>query len=179
MRRHRWLPIVVSFCAAVLASCGERPAEVRTYPLGQKVNLGHLIYVAIETQWYPAFGGGPGARAPQEQFLLVRLSVSNSGGSDASVPGLSVEDSAGHRFAELTNGDQVPDWIGALRTLAPADTLAGNAAFDVATGHYMLRISDEDGKNEALIDLPLNFQRNPLEVPGVDLLKNEPAPPKK
>lgn len=179
MRHHRWLLIVVPFCAAVLASCGEGPGEVRTYALGQKATLGHLTYVAIETQWYPAFGAGPGARAPQNQFLLVRLSVSNGGGSDASVQNLSVEDSSGHRFSELSNGDQVPDWIGVLRTLAPADTLAGNAVFDVPTGHYTLHIFDEDGKHEALIDLPLNFQKEPLEAPGVDLLKTEPAAPKK
>jgi len=179
MRRHRGLLISIPLCAAVLASCGERPAEVRTYQLGQRAAVGHLTYVAMETQWYAAFGEGPGARAPQNHFLLVRLSVTNGGGSEASVPSLSVDDGSGHRFEELNNGDQVPDWIGMLRTLAPADTLRGNIVFDVPTGNYTLHISNEDEKQEALVDLPLNLQREPLEVPGVDLLKPEPATPKK
>jgi len=179
MRPRRPLLLLVPLVALLLASCRERAPEVRSYPLGAKVVLGHLTYVAIETQWYPAFGQGPGARTPQNQFLVVRLSVTNGGSTEASVPALSVEDSSGNRFAELGNGDQVPDWLGLLRTLAPADTLSGNAAFDVATGHYSLHIFDEDEKNEARIELPLNFRKEPLEAPGVDLLKTEPAPPKK
>jgi len=79
MHRRPGLLIGAVILAGVLVSCSERPPEVRTYVLGQKAQLGHLTYVAVETQWYPAFGGGPGARAPQNQFLLVRLSVTNGG----------------------------------------------------------------------------------------------------
>jgi hypothetical protein len=167
--------ILIPLCAACLVSCVERPWEVRTYGLGQKVQLGNLTYLGIETQWSSAFGEGPGARAPQNQFLLVRLSVSNGGNADASVPNFSLEDSTGHRFAELSDGNGVPDWIGMLRTVAPNDTLVGNAAFDVATGPYKLHILDEDGKHEARIDLPLNFQNQSGDPAGLDLLKPGPA----
>jgi hypothetical protein len=178
MHRHGWLLLLVPLCAACLVSCVERAWEVRTYPLGQKVQLGSLMYLGIETQWLPAFGEGPAARAAENQFLLVRLSVTNGGNAEASVPNFSVEDSTGRRFPELRDGEGVQDWIGTLRTLAPADTLVGNAAFDVATGHYTLHILDENGQHEARIDLPLNFQNGPAEDPGLDL-RIGPNPNKK
>jgi hypothetical protein len=178
MRFQRFLLLLVPLCAVWLASCGERAWEVHTYSLGQKVQLGNLTYLGIETRWLPAFGDGPAARAAQNQFLLVRLSVTNGGNSDAAVPNFIVEDSTGHRFPELTDGSGVQDWVGALRTLAPADTLVGNAAFDVPTGHYTMHILDEDNRHEALIDLPLDFQAAPVEAPGLDL-RTEPAPAKK
>jgi len=178
MPRRRWLPVLIPLCAAVLASCVDPVWEVRTYPLGEKVTIGHLTYVGVETQWYPEFGEGPGARVPRNQFLLVRLSVSNGGSAQAAVPNLSVEDSDGHRFPELTNGDGVPDWIGAVRTLAPADSLAGNAVFDVPAGHYRLHILDEEGQHEARIDLPFNFSTAPEEDPDQELPKTSPAPAK-
>ena len=178
MRLHGWLLILVPLCAACLASCVDHTWEVRTYTLGQKVKLGDLTYLGLETQRFPAFGEGPAARAAQNQFLLVRLSVSNGGNSDAAVPNFNVEDSTGRHFPELTDGAGVPDWIGALRTLAPADTLVGNAVFDVPTGHYTLHILDEDSQHEARLDLPLNFQNGSVEGPGVDL-RTGPAPVKK
>lgn len=176
MPRQLWLPIVVPLCAAVLASCVAPAWEVRTYPLGERVTIGHLTYVGVETQWYEEFGEGPGARVPRNQFLLVRLSVSNGGDAQAAVPNLSVEDSGGRRFPELSDGDGVPDWIGAVRTLAPTDTLGGNAVFDVPTGHYTLHILDENGRHEARIDLPLHLAPGPEEDPDLDLMKTPPAP---
>jgi hypothetical protein len=178
MRLHRWLLILVPLCAAWLAACVERASEVRTYTLGQKATLGNLTYLGLETQWLPAFGEGPAARAAQNRFLLVRLSVSNGGNSEAAVPNFSVEDNTGRRFPELSDGAGVPDWIGALRTLAPADTLVGNAVFDVPTGHYTLHILDEDSQHEARLDLPLNFRNGAAEAPDLDL-RNGPAPAKK
>jgi hypothetical protein len=171
--------LLVPLCAAWLSSCVEHPWEVRTYPLGQKVTLGHLTYIAIDTEWYPTLGDGPGARAPLNQFLLVRMSVTNGGSTEAAAPNLSVEDSAGRRYPELNDGDRVTDWIGALRVLPPADTLSGNAVFDVPTGHYTLHILDENGQHEARIDLPLNFSTPPAEAPNLDLLKPAPEAPAK
>jgi hypothetical protein len=175
MRRNPWLWLVIPLCAAWLASCGERAWEVRTYPLGQKVQLGSLTYLGIETEWYPQFGEGPTARTPQNQFLLVRLSVTNSGDADAAVPNFSLEDSAGRRYPEVSDGTGVQDWIGALRMLSPADTLVGNAVFDVPSGHYTLHVLDQDNKHEARLDLPFSFQETPVEAPGVDLRNTPPA----
>jgi len=179
MRRNTWLLPVIPLCAAWLVSCGGRPWEVRTYPLGQKVQLGSLTYLGIETEWYPQFGEGPMARAPQNQFLLVRLSVTNSGDAEAPVPNFLLEDTVGHRYPELSDGTGVQDWIGALRTLAPADTLVGNALFDVPGGHYTLHIFDPDDRHEARLDLPFTFQQAPVEAPGVDLSGAPPEAKKK
>jgi len=175
MRHRFWRLLLVGLCAACLTSCVERDWEVRTYPLGEKVTLGHLTYVAIQTQWYPALGDGPAARTPRNQFLLVRMSVSNGGSAEAAVPNLSVEDSAGNRFRELNDGEGVPNWIGALRLLASADSLGGDALFDVPTGHYWLNILDEDGQHEARIDLPLNLQDSRSDSGVPDLLQRAPG----
>jgi hypothetical protein len=146
--------------------------------MGQKVTLGGLTYLGIDTQWFPSFGEGPGSRAAQNQFLLVRLSITNGGHADAALPSLSIEDTAGRRFPEQSDGEGVEEWIGMLRTLAPADTIAGNVLFDVPTGHYTLHIFDEDGQREARIDLPLNFQNGSTEGPAPDL-RNAPPPARK
>jgi len=175
MRHHPLLKIAVPLCAALLVSCGQPAWEVHTYPMGAKVTIGRLTYNAIETQWYPAFGTGPAARAAENQFLLVRLSVANGGPEDVAVPNFTLDDGKGRQFAELSDGNQVPDWIGALRTLAPTDSMSGNAVFDVPAGHYTLHILDENGQHEACIDLPMNFQKELLEAPDVNLLKGAPA----
>ncbi len=176
MTHRRWLSLLVPLCAACLASCADHGWEVRTYPLGQRVTIGHLTYAAIETQWYAALGEGPAARAAQNQFLLVRLSVTNGSNAETVAPNLSVEDSTGRRFPELGDGEGVTDWIGGLHVLAPASTLSGNAVFDVPAGHYTLHIFDEESEHEARIDLPLNFQDSPAEDSGQDLLKPTPPP---
>ncbi|MGA2040361.1 MAG: DUF4352 domain-containing protein [Bryobacteraceae bacterium] len=178
MRLHSWLFLLVGLCALCLTSCAEHAWEVRTYSMGQKVTLGGLTYLGIDTQWFPSFGEGPGSRAAQNQFLLVRLSITNGGHADAALPSLSIEDTAGRRFPEQSDGEGVEEWIGMLRTLAPADTIAGNVLFDVPTGHYTLHIFDEDGQREARIDLPLNFQNGSTEGPAPDL-RNAPPPARK
>ena len=179
MRRNACLLPLIALCAAGLVSCGGRAWEVHTYPLGERVQLGSLTYLGIETQWYPQFGDGPMARAPRNEFLLVRLSITNSGNAEAAVPNFSLEDSAGHRYAELSDGSGAQDWIGALRMLAPADTLVGNALFDVPGGHYTLHIFDQDDRHEARLDLPFSFQQAPVEAPGVDLSGAPPEAKKK
>jgi hypothetical protein len=177
MRHRGWLLPLVTLCAVCLAGCVERSWEVRTYPMGEKVTLGHLTYIAFETQWRPALGDGPAARAAQNEFLLVRLSVTNGGTAEAAVPSLSVEDGTGHSFPESNDGEGVTDWIGALRVLAPADTVGGEALFDVPSGHYTLHILDEDGQHDARIDLPLSFQTVPSEMPMPNLPKPAPVVP--
>ena len=57
----------------------------------------------------------------------------------------------------MSNGDQVPSWIGFLRHIKPAETLQGNAVFDVPPKHYRLRVSDENDQKSEQIDIPLSF----------------------
>lgn len=165
MRLRVLLVPVAGFAALLLTGCSQPSFPVRTYPMGDKVNLGHLVYTVYETQWLTQAGTAPAIRLPQNRFFLVRISAGNSGGGDLMVPNLTVEDDQGHSYPELQNGDGIPQYIGYLRSVAPAEAAAGNLVFDCPPGHYKLRVTDEDGERAALIDIPLSFTSETPEVP--------------
>ena len=159
MRHLRLIPILAAVTAALLLNACSRPSSfpVRTYALGEKVELGHIIYTVYETQWVPQLGQGTAARIPQHRFFLVRMTAVNSGGADLIVPSAAAEDDKGNSYPELPNGDGVPRWIGYLRQVRPAESAQGNLVFDAPPGHYKLRITDEDGERSAYVDLPMSF----------------------
>ncbi|MBZ5625099.1 MAG: DUF4352 domain-containing protein [Acidobacteriia bacterium] len=167
------------FFAAVIAAllgiaCGDKPAyPVRTYPMGDRVELGHIIYTAFETQWLTQIPQEPTPRVPQHRFFLVRLSAVNSSGGDLVVPNLTIQDDHGKSYQELSNGDGVPQWIGFLRQVKPADSLQGYIVFDAPPAHYKLRVTDEDDERVALIDIPLNFGAETPDVPIPGIPKQE------
>jgi len=152
------------FAATVAVSlfttaCGsdERKFPIRTYNMGERVQLGHIVYLVFETQWMTHIGEGPDARVPQHRFFLVRLSAVNSSNADITVPTFSIQDDAGNTYNEISDGTGVPQWITYLRTVKPAESSQGNVLFDAPPRRYKLKIQDEDGERAALIDIPLNF----------------------
>jgi len=164
----------LSICACLLtAGCSDSTAlPVRTYPLGERVELGHLIYTAFETQWMTQLGEGVNARVPQHRFFLVRLTITNSGASDLMTPMLTLVDDKGRTYSELKNGEGVPQWIGFIRQVRPAESAQGNAVFDVAPGHYKLQVADENEQRLGLIDIPLSFGAETPEIPPAAAEKN-------
>src|ERR1051326_4961984 len=148
-----------------LTSCTEKAAPPRTYGLGDKVTLGHLVYSAYETQWLTHIGEGAAQRVPQNRFFLVRMTIANSGNDTVTAPTLSVVDNSGGTVQELSDGEGVPQWIGFLRQLGKGATAQGNLAFDVPPRHYKLRVSDEEGQKTAFIDLPLEFNPETPDLP--------------
>jgi hypothetical protein len=151
--------------ALILSACGSRPSQVRTYSMGEKVEIGHLIYTVFETRWLPQIGEGTAARIPENRFFLVRVNATNSGSAQTTVPNFTIEDDAGNSFSELTNGTGVPQWIGFLREVRPAESAQGNVVFDAPPRHYKLRVSDESTERSALVDIPLSFGSETPEVP--------------
>ncbi len=129
-----------------------------------------MSYTVFERQWHTQFGTGPDARMPQNRFYLLRLSVLNSGGSEAILPALSLVDDAGNAIPEATDGDGVQDWIGNTREIAPAETAQGFLLFDVPPKHYKLKVQGDDEKQIAFVDIPLSFDSDVPESP-VDLDK--------
>jgi hypothetical protein len=95
----------------------------------------------------------------------------NSGGADLIVPNVTVEDDQGNSYSELQNGDGVPDWIGYLRQVKPAESVRGNLLFDAPPAHYRLRITDENEEKSAYVDIPLSF--------GVEAPPDMPVPDEK
>lgn len=126
--------------------------------MGDRVELGRLVYNVFDTQWLTHLGEMPGGRVPDKRFLLVRLSIVNSGGQVATVPTFELTDDRGATHTELSDGSSVPGWMGFLREIRPADSLQGNIIFDVDPAHYRLRVGDETGERLALVNLPLKFE---------------------
>ena len=152
-----YLLIILTVCL-VLNNCAEpRNNSAKIYDMGSRVEVGHLVYTVLETQWLPQLGAGDTARIPKKRFFLLRLSAVNSGSEEVYVPNVTLVDDQGQSTDELQDGDQVPQWVGFVRKAKPADSVSGNVAFDAEPKHYRLRVTDENGEKPQLIDIPLNF----------------------
>jgi hypothetical protein len=173
----------VALAFLLLAACGQRQANPsRVYRMGEHVQVGPLIYSVLDAQWKTEIGEGSQLRSPNNRFLLIQLSIHNSGGAETFAPPLKLEDAQGSTFAEATGGEGVPNWLGFLRKLAPAQTDQGRVLFDVPTGAYRLRVTDGSTdpaqEKSALIDIPLHLEPEP----SPQILKEIPdanAPPKR
>jgi hypothetical protein len=170
----RPLLLAAVIAALSLNACSDKPAfPVRSYPMGDRVTLGHIIYTVFETQWLTQIPQDPTPRIPQHRFFLVRLSAVNSSASDVVIPNLTIQDDHGKTYEELSNGEGVPQWIGFLRHAKPADSVQGYIVFDSPPAHYKLRVTDETDERAALIDIPLSFGAETPDVPIPGVPKQE------
>lgn len=165
MRQFRFLMLLL---AVFLASCGdeEKAFPVRTYNMGERITLGHIVYVVYETQWLTHLGDPPDSRVPQNRFFLIRLSAVNATSKDIVVPNFTLEDDKGNSFPEISDETSaVPQYIGYLRRVKPAESAQGHALFDAPPRHYKLKIRDEDSERAAYVDIPLSFTSESPDVP--------------
>ena len=165
--RNTHLPVLAAVAAVILCltSCGGGKSSAKVYEIGNRVEAGHLIYTVLETQWLPQLGTGDAARVPKNRFFLIRLSAVNSGSEELMVPNFILKDDQGNTLEELSNGDGVPQWVGYLRKVKPADSLTGNVVFDAQPKHYSMHVTDENGEQPAIIDIPLNFTSETPQIP--------------
>jgi hypothetical protein len=144
-----------------LSCSSQRPgADTRAYRMGEPVAVGALVYNISDTEWLDQLGSGPSARIPQNRFLLIRLTVTNGGASNSAIPEMTLVDPRGQTYHELTEGQEVDEWLGYLRTVSPAQTERGRVLFDVPTGAYRLRVTNDaepGSERAALIELPLQI----------------------
>ncbi len=157
---------LAAVCAAtLLAACSKPKPQVRTYQMGEKFTVGHMVYTVFESKLYTHLGQQPSARVPKDRFLLIRLNAVNGGGGDVLLPAMTLEDDNGNTYPALTNGEGVPSWIGSLRKISPADIAQGWVAFDAPAKHYRLRLTDENDDEAAYVDIPLTFEsETPVDV---------------
>ena len=155
-------------CSVLLSSCGSGAGspESRIYRMGERVAAGRLIYNVLETDWHVQLGEGPNPRIPNHRFLLIRLTVTNSGIEESNIPLLALVNARGETFNELSEGEGVPEWLGLLRRIKPAGTEQGRVIFDVPRGPYRLLVKDDTLETEpekvALIEIPHQFEgQNP------------------
>ncbi len=152
--------------AAVLAGCSSvSSSEPARYAMGDRVELGRLVYTVFETRWLPQIGEGPTARIPQNRFFLIRISVGSTGSGEILLPNLSIEDDQGNSYPELTDGEGVPQFIGMLHPVTAAQPVSGNLLFDAPPQHYRLRLWDQDNQHSGLVDIPLSFRSEAPDVP--------------
>jgi hypothetical protein len=164
-----FLGAAMAASVAWLASCSGRTAvttPLRTFQMGERIELAPLTYAVFENEWLAQLGEGTGARLPQNRFLVIRLSVTSGAGGETYVPNLTLDDDAGNSCGESSNGDGVQNWIGYLRPIKPAETLQGNIVFDCAPKHYRLKLTGDQGK-AAYVEIPLSFES---DTTGPDIL---------
>src|SRR6185312_4447073 len=173
-------PAALALGIAGLTACAPKSAEpvASNYQMGERATVGPLVYTVLERKWLSQAGAGVDARVPLSRFFLVGISAVNNSNSQAIMPMAVLVDDAGATYNELEDGDGFPDFLGSLRMVAPGATSRGNLAFDVPPKHYKLKLTDEEGKQVALIDLPLTFES---DVPELDtpLPTDQGAAPKK
>ena len=139
--------------------------------MGEIAQIGPFVYQAFETHWLISLGD----RTPKDRFFTIRLSIKNVGDVDTTIPSFEIVDDRGNSYPELNDGTGVDNWLGLSRKAAHELTEQGNIIFDVAPGHYRLRVADEND-NFMYIDIPLNL--NSEEPANQKLLDTAPAPPR-
>ncbi|MDP3000929.1 MAG: DUF4352 domain-containing protein [Bryobacterales bacterium] len=186
MRRRSasWITFSFATLAAVcIFGCGRpQAAQTRTYRLGERVEVGPLIYSVFHAEWRTQLGEGPELRTPKNRFLIVQLTITNSGGGETSIPPVTLEDGRGGSFPEEISGAGVTNWLGLLRKLRPAQTEQGRIVFDAPTGAYRLRVTDDNPElgqeKAALIDIPLRLDPEPAPQILKDLPSATPPAPR-
>jgi hypothetical protein len=152
----------------LLAGCQQQQRSNVNYDMGERVSIGPFTYVVVESAWRSELGEGFQTRAPKNRFLLLTLSLTNGGGTEVSVPLLSVEGSNGQMYQELSDGSGVSNWLGVLRSVKPAETLQGRIIFDVPLGAFRLRLPDggESGYEKYVwVNIPLSMDAGGVQSP--------------
>ncbi len=172
IRRTHFARLTIGLVSLTLLSgCGSSQQSKVTFRMGERMRVGPFTYNVLESQWKAQLGELLSQRVPEQRFLLIRLSVTNSGGKEEHIPLLSVENSAGQSFQELQDGTGVNGWLGLIRTIQPAQTEEGWIAFDVAPNTYNLRVTGTGGGDEEqslLIRIPFSIDAMSDGLPKMD-----------
>jgi hypothetical protein len=152
---------------AALSGCTEKQA---VHQVGEKVQLGGVVYSVLDTEWASQLEtGGAAPRLPQHRFLIVRVNVNNAGNREVNLPLLHLVGTDKAEHLELNDGQGVSGWMGILRTLNPTESKDGRLLFDVpVTGSYSLRLTDGSSEVEsektAMVVLPASGKHS-MESP--------------
>jgi hypothetical protein len=137
--------------------------------MGEQVRVGPLIYTVLEAEWRTQFGSETNPKVPQHRFLVVRFTVTNSGGGPSGIPTTAVEDANGNVHMEVGQAEGLEDWLGPLRRVNQGDTLDGRVVFDVPRAPYRLRVFEdtEVGQEQfALVEIPMQLDAPEPPVPA-------------
>lgn len=166
--------LFLPLCLA-LSGCNQVNSSRLDFRMGEKVLLGPLTYTVIQASWKNQLGEGFNIRTPQHRFLLVNISVTNGGGKEVALPLFKLEDDHGTLITESDNTQDVPNSLGILRSVTPAQTLQGALLFDVPLASYKLQLTDggEPGSEKfASVKIDLQLDTDPqVQAPAAGTLK--------
>jgi hypothetical protein len=154
--------LVLGLCTTSCRDSEAMPKQtpVATFSMGEKAQVGPLIYTVIDTKWEVSLGEPPTPRIPARRFYILTVSTVNTASTPASIPSFTMVDDDGNSYQELGNGEGVQDWLGVARRVQPADSLKGTIVFDVPQKHLKLRVADEEDKF-AFVDIPFSLGQAP------------------
>src|SRR6185369_15332643 len=169
MTQKFWWCALICSSALFLTACQKAPVAATQFAMGERVPVGQMTYSVVESEWKTQLGESFKVRSPENRFLLIRISVTNGTGTDASIPLLTLEGANGQTYRELSNGEGVVNWFGLLRTVNPGQTQQGAILFDVPLTSYKLRvpdIADPGLERYVTVEIPLRLDSNiPLQSP--------------
>ena len=167
-----WLLLALVSGTVLLDGCRQQNSTQIDYQMGERITDGPVVYNVVQTVWKTQLGDVLTTRTPQNRFLMIMLSATNSGGNEISLPFFALEGPNGKEYKELETGEGVDHWFGLLRTLNPAETHQGNLLFDVPLTSYRLRLTDggEPGTEKNVwVEIPLRLDTDTsisLPTPG-------------
>ncbi len=147
-----------------LVGCNKEtaPPILGTFRMGERIQVGPMTYNVLESRWKPALRDDGTGKPPKERYLLVKLTATNGGGSPGAIPSFTIVNARGESYTEVNEGVQdVPNYLGIIRKVQPAQTEEGWIVFDAPVGAYQLMISDngEPGSEKyARVDLPVSLE---------------------
>lgn len=165
MRISVWVAISLGLLT-LTSGCSSEKKKVRIVAFGEKAEVGPFVYQGFETKW-PMNLKDPGGkdaegkpketeRTAKDRFLIISLSVLNSGTVDSTIPSFELVDDQDNSYPEQMDGTGVEKWLGLSRKLRSAESDQGAIVFDVPPKHYRLRVADE-ADNFIYVDVPFNL----------------------
>jgi hypothetical protein len=133
-----------------------KPMSLGTFNMGERAQVGSIVYTVFDTRWELSLGEQPTPRIPANRFLILNISAVNSAGTAVSIPTFSLIDDNGQVYQELDNGEGVKNWLGFVRRVRPAESAQGTIVFDVPQKRFNLRVADEED-HFALVNIPLSL----------------------
>ena len=108
--------LLVLVCAIFASGCSKAQdaSFIGTFHMGERVQVGPLVYQVLESDWRSELGSG--GRTPKDRYMFVKLSITNTSGRPVS-PGVTIE-GAGKTYTEVSEDmDKVDNWFGLLRNI--------------------------------------------------------------
>jgi hypothetical protein len=153
--------ILMLVCAIFVNGCskGHDASFLGTFRMGEKVQVGPLVYQVLQSDWRSELGSG--GRTPRNRYMFLKLSITNTSGGTVSIPALTIE-GGGQTYGEVMEDmDKVDNWFGLLRNIGGSQTEQGWIVFDAPMMAYKLIVTDagEIGHEKyAHVDVPVQLE---------------------